>query len=422
MNIVSLQYAEKPFYLTIEKEFMYQELDFDVQMDVESIQDIKIVPSILNVICKTTGMGFAAVSRVTEKEWVTCTSRDNINFKLKSGDQLEVNNTICNEIRQHGQKVVIEDANQDLYYSSHPSPPLYGYQSYIAVPIYRKNKDFFGTLFALDPKPVKLKSPEILDMFKMYAELISLHLEMTDDLKATTLQLREERKIAELRETFIAVLGHDLRNPVGTARMSADILLKTDLPAPVLRQLEMIKSSSYRMQELIDNLLDFAKGHLGDGIKLKLERNKKELLKELKQVVAEARALDPSREVIENIRIKEDVLCDPHRIAQLLSNLLGNALKHGSRKKPLQVDVYIENRNFVISVINGGKKIPEERINNLFKPYYKEHTPKNESGLGLGLYIVSEIAKAHNGVVNVKSNDLQTTFTFKMPLVRRPID
>lgn len=401
---------------------MYQELDIDIQMDVDSIQEIKIVPSILNVICKTTGMGFAAISRVTDKNWVACSSIDKINFKLKSGDQLELNNTICNEIREHGEKVIIEDANEDLYYSSHPSPSLYGYKSYIAVPIYRKNKEFFGTLLALDAKPTKLKSPEVLEMFKMYADLLSLHLEMADELRSVKLALREEQKIAELRETFIAVLGHDLRNPVGTTRLSADIILKQDLPKPILRQVEIIKASSYRMQELITNLLDFAKGHLGDGIKLKLDRNRKKLTTELKQVIAEARGLDPSREIISSFKLDESVLCDPHRLAQLLSNLLGNALKHGCREEPINVSVGIVDRNFEIAVSNGGEKISDLKINNLFKPYYKEQNPKNETGLGLGLYIVSEISKAHNGEVSVKSNDDKTTFTFKMPLVGRQID
>ena len=130
------------------------------------------------------------------------------------------------------------------------------------------------------------------------------------------LSLKEEKQIAELRETFIAILGHELRNPVGTTRMCADILLKLDLPELVMREAITIKATSYRIQGLIDNLLDFAKGHLGEGIMLEPTEDNSALKKALLQVIDEISTVDPDHEIQVNISLEENVTCDHNRISQ----------------------------------------------------------------------------------------------------------
>jgi GAF domain-containing protein len=137
------------------------ELPGAFQKDISIIRDIEAVPNILQVVCHATGMGFAAVARVTEGRWIACSVLDQINFGLKPGGELKVETTICHEIRQSGQGVVIDHVAEDEVYCGHPTPAMYGFQSYISIPIILCDGTMFGTLCAIDPKPHRLKIPGI---------------------------------------------------------------------------------------------------------------------------------------------------------------------------------------------------------------------------------------------------------------------
>ncbi len=123
------------------------------EADIVSIEAIPVVPTILDVVCRTTGMGFAAVARVTEDRWIACATKDGIAFGLRPGDELKVATTICHEIRQTGTAVVIDHASEDTTYCGHPTPALYGFQSYISMPIVLPDGRFFGTLCASISSP-----------------------------------------------------------------------------------------------------------------------------------------------------------------------------------------------------------------------------------------------------------------------------
>src|SRR5579862_3954881 len=107
----------------------------DFQADVESVGRIAAVPTILEVVCRTTGMRFAAVARVTEDRWIACSVLDEIDFGLKPGGELKIETTICNEIRQSREPVVINHVEEDETWCKHDAPALYGFQSYISMPI-----------------------------------------------------------------------------------------------------------------------------------------------------------------------------------------------------------------------------------------------------------------------------------------------
>lgn len=391
-------------------------LAHSIEKDIHNITQISAVSAILNVICKTTGMRFSAVARVTDEKWITCMAQDEIEFGLKTGDELVLETTICNEIRQHHNPVIIDEVRKSADFNNHHTPLQYGFQSYISFPIFRRNGEFFGTLCAIDPEPAKLDNREIRDLFELYTQLISFHLDTIEELSLLTTKLREEKHIGELRETFIAVLAHDLRNPIATTRMGADILLQMELPEIANGLASTIKSSSYRMEKLIDNLLDFAKGHLGDGIRLELSPNKQELKKLLLQVSKEIQTVNGDHEIETNFNLKDDFECDLNRMGQLFSNLLGNAIKHGASNKPIATQVIAENGIFSLAVTNSGTKIPATKMADLFKPFFTTNASSNKSGLGLGLYISSEIAKAHNGKIEVESTEEKTEFKFTMPI------
>src|SRR5690606_10762337 len=178
-----------------------------------------------------------------------------------------------------------------------------------------------------------------------------------------------------------AILGHDLRNPIANASICADLLLDMELPATANELAGIVKSTSQRMQGLIDNLLDFAKGHLGEGIILELSPDKQALKEMLLQVSQEFKMGNREREILTEIDLKDDFTCDINRIGQLYSNLLANAVNHGALDKPIHTKVVAENGMFSLSVTNSGEKIPEEKIANLFKPFFSTHASGNKSGL-----------------------------------------
>lgn len=387
----------------------------NIEADIEIVKKIPIVDDLLDIICQTTGMGFAAIARVTEDRWIACAVEDKIQFGLLPGGELKVETTLCNEVRQHGQVVAIDHVSQDEVYVDHHTPAMYGLQSYISVPIILKSGKFFGTLCAIDPNPAVVKTPQIMGMFKFYAELIAFHLQSLEQLELSAQQLREERETAELREQFIAVLGHDLRNPVGAVANVAQLMLRMPLDDRMRRLANIIQDSSYRMKELIENVLDFARGRLGEGINL--EKKEDEPLPEiLSQVITELNLVWPDRIIETNFDFQHPVTCDGKRIAQLFSNILGNALTHSVSGKPVTVTAISDEKEFKLSVSNCCAKIPDGILNSLFKPFFRGDAKPGLNGLGLGLYIASEIARAHGGILEVNSTDELTTFTLTIDI------
>ena len=131
----------------------------DFRADLEAIRNVEAVPLILNVVCRVTGMGFAAVARVTEGRWVCLAVNDEINFGLAPGGELKVETTICREVRECHGAGRNRSRREDEIYRDHPTPAMYGFQSYISMPIILKEGGFFGTLCAIDPRPARLKNP-----------------------------------------------------------------------------------------------------------------------------------------------------------------------------------------------------------------------------------------------------------------------
>jgi signal transduction histidine kinase len=390
-------------------------LEANFQADVDAINSIPIVPTLLEVVCRTTGMGFAAIARVTEERWITCSVRDEILFGAVPGTELKVETTICHEIRQSGEPVIIDDVANDPLYCNHHTPSIYGIQSYISMPIFRQDGTFFGTLCAIDPNPHRLNTPEVIGMFRLFADLISSHLSSIERLETVQSKLKEERHTAELREQFIAILGHDLRNPIGAILNSAQLLLRTAPDDRTVRIANIIQDASYRVKALIENMLDFARGRMGEGIILSISPDE-DLEKILTQVVTELGLIWPESNIEIHFDLNQPVSCDGKRIAQLFGNLLSNALTHGKRGTPVLVQARCENGEFRLSVTNIGEKISDKAMSKLFHPFSRGEVKPNQDGLGLGLYIASEIAAAHGGKIDVVSTPEQTRFTFRMPL------
>jgi signal transduction histidine kinase len=386
--------------------------------DISRIQSIRAVPSILDVVCRTTGMGFAAVARVTPERWIACSVLDNIHFGLQPGGELKVDSTICHEIRQTQEAVVIDHVACDVVYKDHHTPRQYGFQSYISMPIILPDGRFFGTLCAIDPKPARLNTPEVIGMFQLFAELIAFHYDAAERLEHSESRLLVEREASELREQFIGVLGHDLRNPLGAISIGATLLREDRLDDLQVKTLDMMDKSVARMSDLINNALDFTRGRLGGGIPLDiLCTDPVEPL--LRQVIDEVGANFPNRSIGSHFDLQEPIRYDQRRLAQLFTNLLSNAMTHGKTECPVFVSASSVGGQFELSVTNAADPIPPEVQQRLFEPFSRGGANDYKQGLGLGLYIASQIAKSHGGTLRVTSTSEETRFIFSMPSVEK---
>lgn len=236
-----------------------------------------------------------------------------------------------------------------------------------------------------------------------------------DSERDTKLLLQDERETSVLREQFIAVLGHDLRNPVASIGGGLRLLQKEQPEDRRKLLLEMLQSSVLRMSALIDNVLDFARGRLGAGIPVEF-RQGIWLGPVLEQAASELRIAVPDRIIETDLNLPEPIKCDPSRISQVVSNLLGNAVTHGLPDQAVRLHADTKDGTLTIWVANGGAPIPEETMKHLFQPFFRGEVRASQQGLGLGLYIAYEIAKAHGGALEVKSTPDETRFTFTMPI------
>jgi signal transduction histidine kinase len=387
-----------------------------VATDLALIRRIKAVPAILQVICETTGLRFAAVARVTENTWTACAVLDNLGFGLGVGGELDLNSTLCHEIRANPHTIIIDHASADEEYCDHHTPRFYQFESYISVPVFRADGTFFGTICALDPNPAVLRNSPIQPMMESFARLLSIQMETEEQSLRTEAALERELHIAELRDQFIAVLGHDLRNPLFAITAGAELLERHVTEAKAQLIIRHILTSGRRATQLVEDVLDFARGRLGTGITLNLQPCQ-DLAEGIQHVVNEIRRVHPSRPI--NLRLRDTVglVCDRERVCQLVSNLVSNAVSHGAEHSPIQVSVERLEDVFVIGVHNQGKPIEASVRAQLFQPFSRPDSVTPQSGLGLGLYIANQIAVAHGGHMEVSStHEAGTLFSFRLPL------
>jgi signal transduction histidine kinase len=391
-------------------------LQLDVDASVEAISRLSVVPRILDAVVRATGMRFAAVARVTETRWTACAVRDDLGFGLKPGGDLVLGTTICDDIRLHRQPVVFGHASEHAIYSKHHTPKHYGLESYASVPIFTVDGDFFGTLCAIDSRPNVLDEDRVAEEMILYGELIASQMALEGRVEQVERALRTSMDEGVLREQFLAVVGHDLRSPLQAAGMAAEALSDMDLPPRASRLARVVTASAKRMADLIDDIMDFARARLASGIPVAhLDRG--DLGAVISRVVAEVAAAHPNARIVAQVDVPNELRFDPVRLQQLLANLLNNAVAHGDIRRPIQVDGRHEDGVVVLAVTNFGTPIDPATLGMLFQPFYRPEAATPRPGLGLGLYIASEIARAHYGTLTVcSSTDDGTCFTVRLPL------
>ena len=222
------------------------------------------------------------------------------------------------------------------------------------------------------------------------------------------------------KEMFLAILGHDLRTPLGAVMMSAEFMLDTkELKEPHLTLASRIVSSSKRMNQMIGALLDFTRSRLGGGIPI--VRADMDMGKVVHDVVNEISAAHPDRTIKVDAHGALRGEWDCPRISQLLSNLISNAVEYGSAGTTTTVDVQSDDNEITLAVHNLGDVIPPDELRGIFNPMKRSEAGSAAAGgasgnLGLGLYIADRIVHAHKGRIEVESSEERgTTFTVHLP-------
>lgn len=416
------------------------------KQDIINIKNISIVPNLLNVICQTTGMGFAAIARVTEDRWITCSALDNLEFGLKPGDELQVKTTICDEIRQNPKAVIIDNVSEDPDYHNHHTPIMYNLQSYISVPIIRQDGSFFGTLCAIDPKPNKLKDFKVSEMFNLFAELISFHLSAVEQAQADKTLLSEknnllkknevekkeadklisdaEKKLIEKNnslkkmntelEAFNYISSHDLQEPLRKIQLYTDLIEREEenkLSEKAKAAFQKIKSSAFRMQNLINDLLTYSKTKF-DERKFEL----KDLNTILNHVIEDFSEETENKNVIFEIENLGSLNVIEFQFRQLLYNLISNSLKFSNPDKKLVISITSKTGNK--QELNNDQLLPDQKYKLItisdngigFDQAYSDKIfglfqvlqTKSLNSTGIGLTIVKRIVENHNGFIKAE--------------------
>lgn len=231
---------------------------------------------------------------------------------------------------------------------------------------------------------------------------------------------RYEYLVTQAQNMFLAILGHDLRNPLGTLIGGSNlIMLAADIAPQYALTAARMFSGAKRMSRLIDDLIDFTRSHLGPGIPV--DPRKGNIAALCERVVSEARTAHPERKVELHAPHLLEASFDEARLAQVLSNLIGNALQYGSKEEPVTIDVAGDGNDVTIAVNNQGPLIPPELVASIFDPMVRiasntdpNHADRNS--LGIGLFISREIVQAHGGKIALTSNSADgTTFTVSIP-------
>jgi len=412
----------------------------DFQDDIDDISHIPIITNLLNVVCSTTGMGFSAIARVTDERWVTCGVHDSIDFGLKPGDELDLKTTICNEIRVANNAVVIDSVKDDPFYCNHHTPALYGFQSYISVPIIRKDGSFFGTLCAIDPAPRNVSSPAVLEMFNLFTDLIAFHLDSLNTLRSNEKTLLEDRafiatlekkvdertsalqhsneeleKMNKELQSFAYISSHDLQEPLRKIQTFAMVIIEQEsknLSDKGKDYFLRMQSAAARMQTLINDLLAYSRT---SNVINKFE------VTDLNEVIGEVLA-DLQEEITEKAAtIRIPAMCHaeviPSQFRQLLYNLVSNSLKFSAPERPPVVTIksiegYGINFNHKqlkddmlychISVTDNGIGFDQQYDERIFQLFQRLQDRSVYKGTGIGLAIVKKIVDNHNGFIDAE--------------------
>ena len=281
------------------------------------------------------------------------------------------------------------------------------------MPLHRRDGSYFGTLCALDPNPSEL-TEQHFDIFRLLATLISYELESQDDKQKLQEDLTAARELTKERERLIAILSHDLRTPLTAVLLGAQDLARAEGLAPPDQQTAVaIAGSARRATRMVADLLDFTRARLDGGVPIDVAAS--DLGSITRKVVSEVRKAAPEHEIVVSIEGDCSGVWDADRAAQVVSNLVNNAVQHGPAATSVLVRLRDRKRDVVLEVENATTSISPEDVLQLFSPFRRTARRSAGDGLGLGLFIVRQIMNSHGGTIEVSQDKGHVTFRAVWP-------
>ncbi|NEU70187.1 GAF domain-containing protein [Spirosoma agri] len=405
-------------------------LDESLAKDIERVQQIPIIATILNVICQTTGMGFAAVARVTQDRWIACSVRDDIHFGLVAGSELKLETTICNEIRYDHKPVVIDHVQENETFRNHPTPALYGFQSYVSYPIFLKTGEFFGTLCAIDPDPAQLDNERIKGMFGLFTDLIAFHLQQIELLEQSDQAVRNlSRQLTHSNDEnrqYRHISNHSLQEPLRKLQLFSSMLVDAAQRKDVDKTQELaakIVLGAQKFSTMIKDLTHFSGlSQTNEGVEvIDLNQLMMGVWNELNLLVQAKKAtlqLTPLP-AIRAIRL---------HIEELFYHLLHNALKFS--RKEVDPIISIAGRELAagelirqgttntastylqVQIADNGIGIEASQLEKVFDMFAQVPYDQGRQGEGFGLTYCRKIVRQHGGLINAQSVFGQGTTVF----------
>ena len=409
--------------------------DADLSRDIERVTKIPIITTLLDVVCQTTGMGFAAVARVTDDRWIACSVRDDIQFGLVPGGELKLETTICNEIRASHEAVVIDYVQESEAFCNHHTPKLYGFQSYISFPIILKTGEFFGTLCAIDPNPADLNNSKVIGMFNLFADLISFHLQQIELLERSHVAVQNLNRqlldsIEENRQ-YHHISNHSLQEPLRKLRIFSGMLIDATERNDINKAKELalkINSSAQKFSVMIKDLAAFS---VLDDDETFVE------FIDLNDIIADVRDQLSQPLKARNGTLTTDVLPSiqgiPLQLEQLFYHLLNNAIKFAKKEvapvitiscselTPVQLGSQLAagaDTKFVdIQIADNGIGIERSQLEKIFTMFSQLPYNKALEGEGFGLAYCRKIIRNHAGLIKAQSEvGKGTTISVILPI------
>lgn len=218
--------------------------DHELDHGVLAVSQTKATRHILEIIRSQTGMRVVGLAWVREDCWRACAVLDDVGMGLKAGDELDVDTTLCKDVMRGGAAIMFNDAHADPVFREHQTPKLYNFRAYASVPVFLQGGRYFGNLFALDPEPRDASSDRSQATFAACANMLGKLIDDEVENQRTQERLRAADDVGAAREHFLAVVAHDLRNPLQTIKSASALLVRGADPAKVGKRLTAISLPS----------------------------------------------------------------------------------------------------------------------------------------------------------------------------------
>lgn len=374
---------------------------------VELLTSLDSVAALLRVVCDISGLGVATVAEVTEQRWIACAVEDRIAFGLQPGAELDLESTLCNHVRSSHDAVIISDVTQNPTYCDHPAPGLYGWKSYLSVPVFRPNGTFFGTLCAFDPQPApRLEQRPVIDTLDGFARLLGELLAREEQRREASPGARGDLDLTPLREQLLVLLEEDLQRPLQALAKEA---------SADAAQAQRLQVEAQRLAEGSAAAADFVRVRLGHGLPLKLTLVEG-VNERLTNLLATLQARFPDQTLGSELpELPAAVRLDLPRLLQAMGALLEWVASRNPAGGTLLLRGELDERCYRLAVESRTAVVDPGSLSQVFQPALTEATPEQPARLELSLYLAQEVARGHGGSLVARQENGRLRFILTLP-------